>query len=1438
MDNVIRQDVVKIDFKTNDALSALQKLQSEIDKLKSSFNALNNKSDGLDKVKKSADGTKKSVQGTTSATDKMKNSVQGTTTAADKMKSSVSDTTSATDKMKSSVKGTTAETDKMKKSVKDTTSATEKMKAPLDKAKKTDFTKLKKGLSDVNEKLKSIGSKAGVTAFNTLKKIAGLSIKGLTAGLAAAGTAVGGLVTKSVSAYADYEQLVGGVDTLFKDSSGTVQRYANDAFKTAGLSANAYMENVTSFSASLIQSVGGDTKKAADLAHMAMVDMSDNANKMGSDIGSIQDAYQGFAKQNYTMLDNLKLGYGGTATEMARLLNDSGVLEKKINLADSKNIGNAVSNAGYSKIVEAIHVIQTQMDIAGTTQKEAATTISGSLNMVKSAWGNLLPSLIQGGDSFDQCLDNLIESASTFGEQIIPALEKSLSGIGVLIERTAPIIEKEFPKLVNTLLPPLLKAATALLNGFVKALPSIIKTIVKELPSIIKQLGQAIIDAFGINAPILGKVGKFFTQNSKRIAKFIPVVLGLVGAFKLFKFFKGLELPDLFGGKKGGKGSKKGGLFDGFKALAKTDTKTILKGMANLGIIVGGLTILAGLMMLVAPKLSKMSDVKSLAKVIGVIGVLGLVGTGLSWLAGKVGVIPVSAVAKGLANIAVVIGGMSVLYAVVGAVSLLKFSAKSMLKVVALIGVIGVVGSGLSALAGIVGLIPTLVVAKGLANIAIVMGGMGALLFAATKVFSNGINFRQMFKVVALIGILGVVGSGLTVFAGIVGLVPTLVVVKGIANIGIVIGGLGALLFATTKVFSNGINFKQMFDVIKLVGILGTVGSVLSVFAGVAGLVPFPLVVSGLASIATVIAGLTGIIVAFGKIAEIPKFNEFVTTGGDTLAKIFNQIGRIGGSLAGGIGEGISNSLPAIGENIAQFATNLKPLFTMFKGVDMSGAGTFFSSLGGFMLKMAGNDLVSFFTGGTDLSAFGNQLSSFADSAQGFFTKVATFPENGFKNAKLLFQSLSDIGNVPKTGGLVQWFGGETDYASLAVGLRQLSSPSIVGFYNTANTIPEEAFEKAKLLFQSLSDIGKLPKTGGLMQWFTGETDLMGIASKLPSFGSAMALFYANISGIGDFTIATKLFDAIAKISSLPKEGGLFGWAKGKVNLADIGSQLTTFANNASTFFEKVNTLKADNLNVLLNALKELGTVITSVQTAATTDFKTMLTNIKTSCDAIIDTVNTTVTSLQTTISGTDLSAAGSAMMNTLLTGINSKRTEILTAAGSIATAIKAKFSNINANVQFGVNKIGTFRYANGTNGHKGGNAVVNDGRGAELVQMPNGNTFIPQGKNVFMPNAPKGMKVLSAENTAKLFGRSTPTFNYADGTGNISVYTPERDAAVHTYASRTETNNYNPVFNLTINGNDTDARTMERKVRRWVKESIEDTFDTMNRKKPRLQQV
>lgn len=280
-----------------------------------------------------------------------------------------------------------------------------------------------------------------LTGLGTVAKgAATAAVAGFTA-LTGAVTAIGGA---ALSAYADYEQLVGGVDTLFGSASQTLQGYAAEAYKTCGMSANRYMAQATSFAASLVSSCSGDVAKAADYANMAMGDMSDNVNKMGSDMTDVQNAYQGFAKQNYTMLDNLKLGYGGTQAEMKRLIADANKLRQE----QGKNADLTIDS--YADVVEAIHTVQENMGITGTTAKEAATTISGSIGMAKAAWENFITGLGRDDVDFSQLTQQLLESigavatnvaprVAQIGQGIITAFPVVLSGLGTVL---APVVSE------------------------------------------------------------------------------------------------------------------------------------------------------------------------------------------------------------------------------------------------------------------------------------------------------------------------------------------------------------------------------------------------------------------------------------------------------------------------------------------------------------------------------------------------------------------------------------------------------------------------------------------------------------------------------------------------------------------------------------------------------------------------------------------------------------------------------------------------------------------------------------------------------------------------------------------------------------------------------------------------------------------------------------
>lgn len=317
---------------------------------------------------------------------------------------------------------------------------------------------------------------------SSLQKACGAASKAVGVAVSAAVGAAAAAVVKigkdSFEMYADYEQLTGGIDTLFGDAYDSVMKNADNAYKTAGLSANSYMEQVTSFSASLLQATGKDTEKAASVADMAMTDMADNANKMGTSMESIQNAYQGFAKQNYTMLDNLKLGYGGTKEEMQRLLDDAqkltGVKYDINNLAD---------------VYTAIHEVQTELGITGTTANEAATTIQGSVGMTKAAWDNLLVGVADDNADFGILMDNFVNSAVIAGENIIPRVETIIGGTGNLlsglISNLGPMLIEEIPRVIDGALPLLTTAVGTLLSSLASVSPEIVDSVIAVLPQIV-----------------------------------------------------------------------------------------------------------------------------------------------------------------------------------------------------------------------------------------------------------------------------------------------------------------------------------------------------------------------------------------------------------------------------------------------------------------------------------------------------------------------------------------------------------------------------------------------------------------------------------------------------------------------------------------------------------------------------------------------------------------------------------------------------------------------------------------------------------------------------------------------------------------------------------------------------------------------------------------
>lgn len=385
-----------------------------------------------------------------------------------------------------------------------------------------DINRTKAGIEAVNNEMKntSIVSQFG----GALKSGLAVAAKAAAAATAAAAGAVIALTKSAVENYGEYEQLVGGVETLFKDSAGTVEEYANNAYKTAGLSANEYMETVTSFSASLLQSMGNDTQAAAEKADQAITDMSDNANKMGTDMQSIQNAYQGFAKQNYTMLDNLKLGYGGTKEEMQRLIDDANAL----NAAQGNYTNYTIES--YADIVDAIHTVQTEMGITGTTALEASTTIEGSVSAMKAAWGNFVTGLGNDNANISELSAQLIESVGTVAENVLPVVETVLKNIAQAVQEDGPAMIEKFVSYAIEKLPEVISLGLQMVVSLVKGITQNIPQLVTSVLNMMATIAQTIWDSL----PDIIEVGKNIVrglwEGIKAMASWIgEKVSGFVG---------------------------------------------------------------------------------------------------------------------------------------------------------------------------------------------------------------------------------------------------------------------------------------------------------------------------------------------------------------------------------------------------------------------------------------------------------------------------------------------------------------------------------------------------------------------------------------------------------------------------------------------------------------------------------------------------------------------------------------------------------------------------------------------------------------------------------------------------------------------------------------------------------------------------------------------
>lgn len=529
--------------KTDTSLSALSKRSEDLkSKLASQEAKWNTLSKALKDYQTQQDKNKSTIQSVQAQLDKEKAKLEDVARQYGTNSKEYQTQAKVVDELEQQLKELNAQYDKNEVTLKNTQAALTGTEADMRKTK-NEMQKLGDQAQKAGDNTDELGNSARDAAKKAQEAAQGgfTVMKGILADLSARviATAVNGLKKlggalintgkQALESYGEYEQLVGGVETLFKDSAKTVQDYAAVAYKTAGMTANEYMSTVTSFSASLLQGLGGDTAKAAKIADMAILDMSDNANKMGTSIEMIQNAYQGFAKQNFTMLDNLKLGYGGTQAEMARLVNETGVMGKKFK-ATAKNI----KEVPFDKLIEAIHKTQEKMGITGTTAQEASKTIQGSVNSMKSAWGNLLTAIADNNADLGKSVNEFVDSAITAGENVIPRVRIIIDGVkklvGTLISDVFPKLKKEMPELTPIIEPLewiiknyrlIVTAISAILAAFVAAK---VAKFASEIVGLISNFQKAAKEA-GSLAKALTTMN--FAQMANPIGIFVGALAGI-----------------------------------------------------------------------------------------------------------------------------------------------------------------------------------------------------------------------------------------------------------------------------------------------------------------------------------------------------------------------------------------------------------------------------------------------------------------------------------------------------------------------------------------------------------------------------------------------------------------------------------------------------------------------------------------------------------------------------------------------------------------------------------------------------------------------------------------------------------------------------------------------------------------------------------------------
>ena len=694
--------------------------------------------------------------------------------------------------------------------------------------------------------------------------------------------------------------------------------------------------------------------------------------------------------------------------------------------------------------------------------------------------------------------------------------------------------------------------------------------------------------------------------------------------------------------------------------MSRFKPKTFLKGIGNLAVILGSMTLLSmalGAVVGISPSAFvagglAMTAMGALFMAMGNPMFL----SGLSSMQALAKVKPMT-ILKGMANLGIIFGAMAVMFMDLCAVSLIPFDYGRIAQMALVIGLLGAVGLALTAFGTIAGVIPVATVALGLANMAIMLAGMSALFMLLGAVSMIPFDYGRVTQLVGIIGLLGTIGLALTLFGAIAGLIPVPLVLLGLANMAIMIAGMSALFLLLGAITMLNMDTGKITDLIGTITLIGAVGLALTVFAGIAGAIPIPLVLLGLANIGIAIAGISGLAILFsGLKSQASKIEE----GLEIVASIGKGIGKAIGSFIGGIGEGVTNSLPKIGQNISDFMDSISSVATPSEG--QQGIGEFLSSLASGLLKLTANDILSIFTGGTDFAGIAEGLNQLT-GAETFFTFCNKFDATTFDNVKKLFDALSHISSLPNVGGIGQMFSGTNDFAGTAEGLNQLAGTQ--PFFDFCSNLSTTAFDNAKKFFEALSDISNIPNIGGLGQLFSGTNDFKGTTEGLKKLVESKSFFeFAGELSEKSFTNAKKLFETLSGIGeAFPNTGGVAQWFSGENDISGVGSKLKQFGMDTKDFFKSVSDLKVSNLNSVwdsvkkagevagtdVSGLKNVGTGLKDFMTEAKSFFTEASTvdtsgvsNVATGLTEFFNVINTVVVTGLTNLSGSITSVVGS----------------------------------------------------------------------------------------------------------------------------------------------------------------------------------------------------